>query len=135
MPSIHFGVTLPQIKRSWEETRAAALEFDRLGFHSVWFNDHLYGIPGPQLPILEAWTALAAIGAITTRVELGTLVSADSPHKRPIRKRHTIRRPRTLGRNPYYGADKGPGSKSDLSPFLRQGACQAAGPHSRRPSQ
>lgn len=75
MPSVHFGVTLPQIKRSWEETRAAALEFDRLGFHSVWFNDHLYGIPGPQLPILEAWTALAAVGAVTTRVELGILVS------------------------------------------------------------
>jgi len=75
MSSVHFGVTLPQIKRAWEETRTAALELERLGFDSLWLNDHLYGIPGPQLPILEAWTALSAVGAITRRVELGTLVS------------------------------------------------------------
>ena len=31
----HFGVTLPQIKRTWEEARAAALEFDAAGFDSV----------------------------------------------------------------------------------------------------
>ncbi|HVN83901.1 MAG TPA: TIGR03560 family F420-dependent LLM class oxidoreductase [Candidatus Binatia bacterium] len=72
---IHFGVTLPQIKRSWEETRAAAVEFERLGFDSVWLNDHLYGIPGPQIPIMEAWTTLSAVGAITARVQLGTLVT------------------------------------------------------------
>src|SRR5262249_37230574 len=75
MPTMQFGVTLPQIKRSWQDTRAAAEEFERLGFHSVWFNDHLYGIPMPSIPIMEAWTALSAVAAITTRVELGTLVS------------------------------------------------------------
>jgi len=68
-------VTLPQIKRPWDDTRATAIELERLGFHSVWFNDHLYGVPMPQLPILEAWTALTAVGALTERVELGTLVT------------------------------------------------------------
>lgn len=75
MATVEFGVMLPQIKRSWDETKAAAVEMDRLGYHSVWFNDHLYGIPMPQIPILEAWTALSAVGAITNRVALGTLVS------------------------------------------------------------
>jgi F420-dependent oxidoreductase-like protein len=75
MADLHFGVTLPQIKRPWEDTRAAALEIEALGFDSVWFNDHLYGVPMPHLPILEAWTALTAVGAVTKKVELGTLVT------------------------------------------------------------
>jgi len=73
--SVRFGVTLPQIKRSWEETRSAAIEFDALGFDSVWVCDHLYGVPLPTLPIFEAWSELAAVAAITEHVELGTLVT------------------------------------------------------------
>ncbi len=73
--AIRFGVTLPQIKRSWEEARDAALEFDLLGFDSVWVCDHMYGVPLPHLPIFEAWTELAAVAAITENVELGTLVT------------------------------------------------------------
>ncbi len=69
------GVTLPQIKRTWAEAREAALCFEGLGFDSLWVCDHLYGVPMPQLPILEAWTELSAVAAITDRVELGTLVT------------------------------------------------------------
>lgn len=72
---VRFGVTLPQIKRSWQEARDAAVLFDELGFDSVWVCDHLYGVPLPTLPILEAYTELAAVAAVTERVELGALVT------------------------------------------------------------
>ncbi len=72
---LRFGVTLPQIKRSWQEASAAAKEFDQLGYDSLWVCDHLYGVPAPGLPILEAWTELAAVAAITKQAKLGTLVT------------------------------------------------------------
>jgi alkanesulfonate monooxygenase SsuD/methylene tetrahydromethanopterin reductase-like flavin-dependent oxidoreductase (luciferase family) len=77
MPSrpVRFGATLPQIKRTWEEARAAAVELDRLGFDHLWVCDHVYGVPLPTLPIFEAWTQLAAVAAITGRAGLGTLVT------------------------------------------------------------
>ena len=72
---VRFGVTLPQIKRSGDEARRAATRFDALGFDSLFVCDHVYGVPLPNLPILEAWTQLSAVAAITERAKLGTLVT------------------------------------------------------------
>ncbi|MGH0028162.1 MAG: LLM class flavin-dependent oxidoreductase [Myxococcota bacterium] len=72
---VRFGVTLPQIKRTWPEARAAAQAFDPLGFDSLWVCDHVYGVPLPNLPILEAWSELAAVAAVTENAKLGTLVT------------------------------------------------------------
>jgi F420-dependent oxidoreductase-like protein len=73
--ALHFGATLPQIKRTWDEVRAAATAFDDAGFDSVWVCDHIYGVPVPTLPIFEAWSQLAAVAAVTQNVGLGTLVT------------------------------------------------------------
>jgi alkanesulfonate monooxygenase SsuD/methylene tetrahydromethanopterin reductase-like flavin-dependent oxidoreductase (luciferase family) len=75
MTKVHFGVTVPQIKRTWQEARDAATTFEELGFDSIWVNDHLYGPQSPSIPILEAWSMVAALAAITDRVEIGTLVT------------------------------------------------------------
>ena len=73
--SVHFGVMVPQIKRTWQETRRAALAFEEMGFDSLWVNDHLYGPQSPAIPMLEAWTLAAGIAAATEKAEIGTLVT------------------------------------------------------------
>jgi alkanesulfonate monooxygenase SsuD/methylene tetrahydromethanopterin reductase-like flavin-dependent oxidoreductase (luciferase family) len=72
---VRFGVTLPQIKRSWQEARDTAIEIDALGYDSLWVCDHVYGVPAPNLPIFEAWSELTAVAAITKQAKLGTLVT------------------------------------------------------------
>jgi alkanesulfonate monooxygenase SsuD/methylene tetrahydromethanopterin reductase-like flavin-dependent oxidoreductase (luciferase family) len=48
------------------------------GFHSMWATDHFYQVPlfgRPDEPMLEAYTLLSAIGARTSRIKLGPLVT------------------------------------------------------------
>src|SRR3954471_1120278 len=51
---------------------------DANGFHSLWLMDHFFQIPGVgdhREPMLEAYTALGFVAAVTERIELGTLVT------------------------------------------------------------
>lgn len=75
MAKIHFGVTIPQIKRTWSEAKANSQEFEAMGYDSLWVCDHLYGPQSPQIPILEAWSLIAGVAAVTSKVEIGTLVT------------------------------------------------------------
>ncbi|HEX3995007.1 MAG TPA: LLM class flavin-dependent oxidoreductase [Acetobacteraceae bacterium] len=62
----------------WKDMVTIARHAEDIGFDSIWINDHLYfrwGAPhDPTRGTWECWSLLSAIAAITTRVEIGTLV-------------------------------------------------------------
>jgi alkanesulfonate monooxygenase SsuD/methylene tetrahydromethanopterin reductase-like flavin-dependent oxidoreductase (luciferase family) len=58
----------------FSRVKDVVFECERLGYHSVWFDDHLmFG----RTPILECWTTLAALSAVTSRIRLGTMVTSN----------------------------------------------------------
>lgn len=84
MTRVKIGVQLPEIERrvEWPELVTMARTAEDVGLDSIWLGDHLlYDLPGgvTRGP-WEAWTSLAALAAVTTRVELGPLVASTSFH-------------------------------------------------------
>jgi alkanesulfonate monooxygenase SsuD/methylene tetrahydromethanopterin reductase-like flavin-dependent oxidoreductase (luciferase family) len=85
--AVKVGVFLPVTERehgggtvSWRDLAAMARSAEAAGFDSLWIEDHLlFRFDGqePQGP-RECWSILAALAAITDRVELGPLVSCTS---------------------------------------------------------
>ena len=79
------GVVLPQgwareyagwdAARAWGRTVELARQSEDLGFESIWLYDHFHtrGVPADELTF-EAFTALSALAAITSRVRLGHVV-------------------------------------------------------------
>ena len=78
------GVQLPEVEwePTWPELAGMARAAERVGLDSIWVGDHLlYKKEGhPPLGPWEAWSTLAALAAITERVELGPLVAASGFH-------------------------------------------------------
>ncbi len=73
---VQFGVYIPQLGFPFEEIRHRVQVAERLGFHSVWFMDHLYPPGMPKVPSFEAWTTVSVLAAVTERIRFGHLVLA-----------------------------------------------------------
>jgi alkanesulfonate monooxygenase SsuD/methylene tetrahydromethanopterin reductase-like flavin-dependent oxidoreductase (luciferase family) len=75
---VDFGIYIPQVGFDYQEVYERARLCEELGFHSVWFMDHLYPPELPGVPSFEAWTIATAILAQTTRLRVGHLVLSNT---------------------------------------------------------
>lgn len=80
------GVQLPEVEYeyTWPQLAEMAVVAEEVGLDSIWLGDHLmyrYARQErePRGPF-EAWTTLAALAAVTRRVELGPLVASMGFH-------------------------------------------------------
>lgn len=70
------GIDVSQHQLEWPELRRRVMWADDAGFDSAWVFDHFTALYGdPMGPCLEAWTLLSALGAVTSRIRLGALVT------------------------------------------------------------
>jgi probable F420-dependent oxidoreductase len=82
------GIQLPEVERvvRWPELVDMARSIEDLGYDSIWLGEHLlYRWPdqAPRGP-WEAWSTLAGVAAVTSRVTIGPLVACTAFHNPAI---------------------------------------------------
>jgi alkanesulfonate monooxygenase SsuD/methylene tetrahydromethanopterin reductase-like flavin-dependent oxidoreductase (luciferase family) len=71
----------------WDVILAKWQQYEADGWDSLWLPDHLIPPSGNPGPFYEAWSALAGLAALTSKVQVGILVSSN-----------TFRNPGVLGK-------------------------------------
>jgi len=80
---MRFGLDVAQHQLTWDEILARVRFAEEASFDGAWVFDHFSALHGdPDGPCLEGWTLLAALGAATSRIRLGTLVTGMT-HRHP----------------------------------------------------
>jgi probable F420-dependent oxidoreductase len=84
---LRLGVQLPEVEYlvRWPDLAGMARRAEEVGFDSIWIGDHLlYRGVGPggdeTRGPWEAWTTLAGLAAVTSRVRIGPLVASTAFH-------------------------------------------------------
>lgn len=84
MSKVDFGVMLRQQKIDFEDIKETALLCDDLGYHSVWFYDHVLGQGLVDIDIYEPWTLMSALSTVTSNIKLGTMVLCNGFRHPPL---------------------------------------------------
>jgi alkanesulfonate monooxygenase SsuD/methylene tetrahydromethanopterin reductase-like flavin-dependent oxidoreductase (luciferase family) len=75
--AVRFGIVTDQ-NLPWATLVERWRLFEALGFDSAWDCDHFIQPSRPTGPYFEAWTLLAGLAAVTSRIRLGVLVSSNT---------------------------------------------------------
>ena len=65
------GYSYDELKRIW-------IAAEELGYDSAWLYDHFQPLGRKEAPCLESWTTLAALGSVTKKLKIGTMVTSVS---------------------------------------------------------
>ncbi len=75
--AVRFGIVTDQ-NLPWATLVERWRLFEALGFDSAWDCDHFIQPSRPTGPYFEAWTLLAGLAAVTSRIRIGVLVSSNT---------------------------------------------------------